>query len=347
MVWNLQFSPLMKYAAPLLILSALVVAPANALANPASATPRASVAAVMTDAGQALLFDRIQGEYVVVRAGDFVQGYRVATLEADQVVLTHPDAPGRYYVLPVVSELRPVGERTVRCGAAEKTTAPAATPMSGSKLDLIDPYGQVSDPDSAILRESDEIPTVLAPPELRAGSQPPVVEAPATAAPPAPATAAPPPPTPSATPTPEEAADEDGGTAPPSPPEQPEAAGPRTLDMPATVVQPAPSTIPAKASQTIRRGEFDRALADFHALSQQVQISIRAGEVHVDDIATGSYFHRLGLRKGDVLVSVAGQPVSSLDAAASVYARLMTTNRFAVVVKRGAHQMTLRYKFAD
>jgi len=297
----------------------------------------------MPTAGQALLFDRIQGEYVVVRTGDFVQGFRVDEIEPDQVVLTHPDAPSRFYVLPVVSELRPMGERTVRCSTSAETPAPKVVSAPHSDLDLIDPYAQNSASDTDSYPGSGTIPTVLAPPDQRASTEPattperPGQPATTTAEPGSePATAG----QPSAPPAP-------GGDAAAQPSPRGDTSRPRAIDVPATVVQPPAETTPLEESRTIRRAEFDRALADFHALSKEVQISIRAGEVHIEGIASGSYFHRLGLRKGDVLVNVAGQPVGSLDAAASVYAKLMTTTRFTVVVKRGARRVTLHYRFTD
>jgi len=309
----------MKYGAQSLALALMLAAPGPASAEAPTTAPRASLAAVMPTASQALIFDRIQGEYVVVRSGDFVQGYRVSSVEQDQVVLTHPDAPSRHYVLATVSELRPVGERTVRCGATGSEAK--AVSVSATGLDLIDPYGQDSNSYSNSYPKGVDIRTVLAPADQRAES-------------PAPAAGQ------------ENKKESNQETAAPAG-KTPSAVPVRVAEVPPTVVQPKRKAVPAHESHTIRRQEFDSALADFHALSKEVQIAVRSGKAHVVGIADGSYFHRLGLRKGDVLLSVAGQPVGSLDAAASVYARLMSSSRFDVVVHRGRQRVTLKYRFAD
>lgn len=60
-------------------------------------------------------------------------------------------------------------------------------------------------------------------------------------------------------------------------------------------------------------------------------------------IRCGSPLHQGGLRKGDIVHSVNGMPVTSSVKAAIAFARLRNKTRFRVVLTRGGERMVLRY----
>jgi hypothetical protein len=92
---------------------------------------------------------------------------------------------------------------------------------------------------------------------------------------------------------------------------------------------------------SIARGELDAALADFTALSQEIQL-VREGErVRVKHISKGTFLHRLGLRAGDLLVSVADKAIYDLDAAAQAYAVVTRANAFVIKLYRGDNRMKI------
>lgn len=58
----------------------------------------------------------------------------------------------------------------------------------------------------------------------------------------------------------------------------------------------------------------------------------------------GSPLSRLGLRDGDVLMSVNGIPTDSADSALGAFGRLRNSDSLFVVVRRGGRRLSLRYR---
>ena len=105
----------------------------------------------------------------------------------------------------------------------------------------------------------------------------------------------------------------------------------------------APTSAPdASGASTISRAELDRALADFAALTAAVRASFSAAGVVVDSVGAGTIFQRAGLRAGDVIASVDGIQLRSLDDAANLYARAATAKMITAQVVRAGKPVTLR-----
>ena len=100
-----------------------------------------------------------------------------------------------------------------------------------------------------------------------------------------------------------------------------------------------PPAAPAARSDTVtlRRTEVERALADFATLTLAVHGSFTASGVRIDGVGEGSIFQRIGLHAGDVIASVDGAPLRTLDDTATLYARAGKALGFtAQVVRHGA-----------
>jgi hypothetical protein len=206
------------------------------------------------------------------------------------------------------------------------SSAPAASPPAASAPALSSPAV------TAPVAPAPSAAPAVAP--AVAATTPPVAAAPAVAAP-APAAAAATTPEPSAAPTPSAAPAPATSVAPVV--QSPSAAAPAA----AAPVTPPPA--PVSATQ-IPRADLDRALGDFSALSQQLQVTPQPeGGFRVSQLQPGSFFARVGLRNDDVVLRVDGRPINGVDDAAAAYAWLRVTNRFAVDVLRGGRPMTLRY----
>ncbi len=95
----------------------------------------------------------------------------------------------------------------------------------------------------------------------------------------------------------------------------------------------------------VSRREFDRALGDFHARGKEIRVEKAAQGLRIVDLAAGSLFDRLGLSRGDLILSVAGRQIRNTDEAALVYVDLSTAAKFDVVVMRNKRRRTLRYRF--
>jgi hypothetical protein len=352
--------------------------------EPLGEAPRASVAAIMQDAGQALLWDSARGEYVLVRAGAVFQGFHVSAISAEQVVLSRGN---QHFVLPRMSEAPDLARRSPV--GADLTASPAA-PAAPAQGGLVDPYAATGAPAQPMAG--------LAPQTPGAGQTPPA-QAPldpyASPASPAPASPAP------AFFSPDELPPAPGPMDPYAAPAAPAAPGPVTRgpvapSLPSSLlesrVKPLPRagaesraaaeprksaepSAPVAASDTARvtsvprpviqsqgqsqgqaatlrdeqhslsRKEFDAAITDFDALGRDMQVTQTADGVRVDEVASGSLAYRMGVRAGDVVLDIDGKKLRSMNDAAAIYARLMDAERFAVKVRRGTGIITLRYRF--
>lgn len=320
-------------------------------------TPRASVAAIMQDAGQALLWDGTRGEYVVVRAGDAFHEFRVSVVGAEQVVLSRGN---QHFILPRTSDTSNLANRgqpgaavTVplqadvvdpyaaggsvsrpapgfAIGALPPVVAPSpgGAPVMG--MAPVDPYGSPAKP-----------PVLFSPDELAPSSGPAVLDPYApSAAPAAPAAPSLPSsllesrvkamPRKSAEPSPPVAASDT----------------PRVTSMPRPVVQSQNEASSLRDEQhSLSRREFDATISDFHALGRDVTVTQVADGVRVDEVAPSSLPYRMGVRPGDIVLDVDGKKIRNMNDAAAIYARLMDADQFAVKVKRDAGIVTLRYRF--
>jgi S1-C subfamily serine protease len=118
--------------------------------------------------------------------------------------------------------------------------------------------------------------------------------------------------------------------------------GPRSLG------EPAPAHAPAAASPAapgdgvaLSRSELDGALADFARLTAGVRGSFSANGAVIDAVGDGTIFQRAGLRAGDVVTSVDGVRLRTLDDAANLYARAATAKAITAQVVRAGKPIAL------
>jgi hypothetical protein len=310
------------YSALLASLLAAAIPGAASAEKAAPATPAAPAArlqAVLAPTGQALLFDQNRGEYVVVRSGDTFQGFRVGAIGADQVVLSTPGPAPHHFVL----------QRADATPSAAPPTAVKVTELDAGDDAPIDPYDQPGLPPPAAA-------TPPAPIDPYAGtpaSEPAPAEAPIDpfaaepASEPAPAKAP---------------IDPFGGKWKPSPVHNSTPAAPAGKAPIDPFAGATGSTRQVTGQRVVlRRAELDDALADFTVLASEAQIRVEGKRVRIAELSRGSFFHRLGLRKGDLVVSVAGDPVYDVDRAAAVYAKLKRADQFTIKLYRGTQRMKI------
>jgi general secretion pathway protein C len=88
--------------------------------------------------------------------------------------------------------------------------------------------------------------------------------------------------------------------------------------------------------RTIRRKIIDKAMANLNTLVTQARIRPHSKGLIIDHIKPRSLFRRLGLRNGDILVGIEGQPIRTVDEALAFYDRLQNADRLSVdLLRRG------------
>lgn len=286
------------------------------VAAAAPAAPQVTLVEVF-ETKQALVFDRVERQYVVVAAGSAVQGFQVASVTSQQLELVHSSQPGRHYIITL-----PVSATIGRVVAP----APIATPKSPPV---------VKAPSAPVVIQPFK-PTEPEPAEPAPVVQPFKPSAPAPEAPAAPAGDAPLDPYAGATTLP---------TREIKVVRAPEASRPEGSGVPAAPA-PEPDTAPAPEPAAPRpavltRHQLDHALANLESLSAAIELSLGRGGVVVNAIQAGSLGHQLGLRTGDVIHSVAGVPTRRLEDGADVYVRLGQVNSFDIEITRSGRRLAL------
>lgn len=297
------------------------------------------VVKILSDSEQALLFDKHQGRHVLVEVGEEIGDYTVDAIDDDEVTLTGGAAGSevQIVVLAAPERSRRAGKDRLAKAATAKPTADITSALPAPQ----DPYGEpvVSETPASDVRsvsaagfevEDPYDTTPAAPPAPVAASPDPAPAAPTAAPIPPPATAAAP-----------------GPAAPPStePSTSPswDGAPPTTTAPPAPPTTPAPAAAPAgPLMKKLARKDVDAALADFGALASSISAAFTPGGLRLDAVTEGTIFMKAGLLTGDVIVSVDGKPLRSLDDAADLYARASTTKATTLAVLRAGKPVVLR-----
>jgi hypothetical protein len=292
-------------------------------AHAGSGAPQLSLVEVF-ETGQALVYDRASGEYALVREGSELQGFTVEGLDADQLELMRQDEPGRYYIVTRAVR-RPDVAASPPASAPVAVRGPPAVASPREPGTPMDPYARPEPMDPYAADEPAGVKVTEAPAAAASDPLPPgvkITRAPPAAAPPSERDLAPSPAAPTAT-APRATANEKREPPPAKP-----------------AVKPAPKPAPPRPS-VIRRAELEGALADLERLSEDLELAIVPGGVEVLALAPGTLPHRLGVRRGDIIESVAGIPIRGLEDGADVYVKLTQINRFAIALRRAGQPLSL------
>ena len=115
---------------------------------------------------------------------------------------------------------------------------------------------------------------------------------------------------------------------------------------PPTLAAPTP-TVAAAPPITLSRADLDQRFGDFERLASDATFALApGGGYRVTSLRPGSDLEAIGLRAGDVVLSIDGRAINTVDDAARAYAWLRLTDHFRVELLRGAERLTFRYRVA-
>lgn len=98
-----------------------------------------------------------------------------------------------------------------------------------------------------------------------------------------------------------------------------------------------------QTSATVDRGLMQQQLQKPEFLSQALIVPNPGGGFQVREIQPGSLYEKLGLRVGDVIRSVNGQPVNNMDEVMKMYQQFGNSSQINVDVTRAGRNETLHY----
>jgi general secretion pathway protein C len=109
---------------------------------------------------------------------------------------------------------------------------------------------------------------------------------------------------------------------------------------------------PAVRSQrvSLNRSMIENAMEDVSKLMTEITVTPHIAEdgqqsgLALKNIKPNSIFRRMGLRNGDVLVGVDGNPIESVDDALGLYENLKTSSDVQVQILRRGQQRTIDYR---
>lgn len=112
-----------------------------------------------------------------------------------------------------------------------------------------------------------------------------------------------------------------------------------------------PSKSTARGSTiTINRKDIQNSLKDINKLMSEVRIRphFKDGQsdgLSVSRIKGGSIFSKLGLRNGDIVQKINGEPINSPDEVLALYEKLKSGSRVSLEVTRKGEPKTMNYRF--
>jgi general secretion pathway protein C len=115
-----------------------------------------------------------------------------------------------------------------------------------------------------------------------------------------------------------------------------------------------PSVVPRSGAirtqrVSLRRNMINEAMQDVTKLMSEIKISPHLGQdgepsgLAVSNIKPNSIFRRMGLRNGDVLRSVDGQDIRTVDDALRLYESMKSANTLSVQIQRRGRDRTIEY----
>jgi general secretion pathway protein C len=94
---------------------------------------------------------------------------------------------------------------------------------------------------------------------------------------------------------------------------------------------------------SLRRNMIDQAIQDVGKLATEIRIQPSENGLSLSNIKPNSIFRRMGLRNGDVLKSVDGQAIRSVDDALKLYENLKNSDSVSVELQRRGRERTINY----
>lgn len=103
---------------------------------------------------------------------------------------------------------------------------------------------------------------------------------------------------------------------------------------------------------TVNRSDVDESLADINKLLTQARIRphFQDGQPNgltITGIKAGSIFRKMGLRNGDIIYGINGNPIQSPDDVLGVYDSMTSGGNISVQIKRRGRETTLNYQFEE
>jgi general secretion pathway protein C len=108
-------------------------------------------------------------------------------------------------------------------------------------------------------------------------------------------------------------------------------------------------TVPRRSTVTVRQSEVQESLQNMNELLSQVRIRPHFRDGQPDGLAltrikSQSIFARMGLRSGDIVKGVNGNPIETPDDVLSLYEGLKSGSQISLEITRNGEPQTINYR---
>jgi type II secretory pathway component PulC len=123
---------------------------------------------------------------------------------------------------------------------------------------------------------------------------------------------------------------------------------PTIITAPEAEAQAGPPAAILQETRSLSRADFDREINDFDRLMSTVEVQhAEDGGFVLTRLERKSWLASMGFREGDIVRTIAGEKVNTVEDAARLYARLRNTNTFAAEIQRGGTWVHLEIEIRD
>jgi len=100
---------------------------------------------------------------------------------------------------------------------------------------------------------------------------------------------------------------------------------------------------PIKQRKVLRRSTIEHAMGNLNQVMTQARITTHQKGLFISRIKRNSIFHRMGLKNGDIIKTVAGKRIRSVDDAMALYRRLESAARVSIELVRRGRERVISY----
>jgi len=113
-----------------------------------------------------------------------------------------------------------------------------------------------------------------------------------------------------------------------------------------------PQSVNTERTITVKRSDLDKSLQDINQLLSNVRIRPHfkdgvADGLVITRIMADSIFSRLGIRNGDIVQEINGNPIENPDHILSMYNDMRSGSPISIQIMRRGQQQTLNYRFSE
>jgi len=108
-----------------------------------------------------------------------------------------------------------------------------------------------------------------------------------------------------------------------------------------------PSMAPRRYStqnRTLLRSQIENAMSNIGTMMKQIHVAPHPDGIRISRVSPRSIFRRMGIRNGDVITSVDGRQIESVESALKIYDELLSSSQVSLKLNRRGREQVIHYR---